>query len=346
MKKSFALLLLLVSFVTAFPCTTFLINKNGQLIFGRNYDWITGNGMVYSNQKGLAKTSSKTSEGNTISWVSKYGSVTFNQYGKEFPTGGMNEKGLVVEVMWLEETQYPSSDSRPAIAELQWVQYQLDNCSTVSELIATDKNVRISKGSAPIHFLVADASGNAATIEFINGKMDVHTSNTLPFPVLTNNSYRESLPVTKLTTPVTDNSLLRFSQACNMVQSYATKNTNVPVVDYSFNILDKVAQGDHTKWSIVYDITNKKIYFKTSGHPSIKNFLFSSFDFACSQSSKMAELNQDWTGDIAASFINFSSQKNQKLVEKSFLESAAEIHATKDEATSTWQYPIGIACQK
>jgi penicillin V acylase-like amidase (Ntn superfamily) len=28
--------------------------------------------------------------------------VTFNQYGRNFPSGGMNEAGLVIELMWLE----------------------------------------------------------------------------------------------------------------------------------------------------------------------------------------------------------------------------------------------------
>src|SRR5215203_1637366 len=115
MKRSIALLLLLIAFIPVFPCTTFFISKNDQLVFGRNYDWVTGNGMICSNQKGLSKTSMKTADGNTISWVSQYGSITFNQYGKEFPTGGMNEKGLVVELMWLDETKYPTADKRPAI---------------------------------------------------------------------------------------------------------------------------------------------------------------------------------------------------------------------------------------
>jgi penicillin V acylase-like amidase (Ntn superfamily) len=43
---------------------------------------------------------------NPAKWVSRYGSVTFNQYGCENPTGGMNEAGLVVEQMWLDESAY------------------------------------------------------------------------------------------------------------------------------------------------------------------------------------------------------------------------------------------------
>ena len=40
----------------------------------------------------------------------KYGAIFFNQFGREFPMGGMNEAGLVVELMWLDETVFPSPD--------------------------------------------------------------------------------------------------------------------------------------------------------------------------------------------------------------------------------------------
>jgi len=171
------------------------------MIFGRNYDWVTDAGMVCTNLRGLSKTSMKAAEGSTISLVSQYGSITFNQYGKEFPTGGMNEKGLVVELMWLDETKYPKPDARPAVDVLQWVQYQLDNCATIDDVVATDKKVRIAAvGNTPLHYLVADAKGNAATIEFLDGKMLVHKGSDLPFPVLTNDDYASSLEQTKIAT--------------------------------------------------------------------------------------------------------------------------------------------------
>src|SRR6188474_1775430 len=215
MKKIIALLLFLTPISFLYPCTTFFINKNGQMVFGRNYDWITDAGMVCTNLKGLSKTSLKTENGETISWVSQYGSITFNQYGKEFPTGGMNEKGLVVELMWLDETKYPSADKRPAIGVLQWIQYQLDNCTTIAEVIATDKELRISAtGTTPLHYLIADAKGQAATIEFLNGKMVMHKGNDLTFPVLTNNIYDESVASYKTSSTSGNNSLERFGTAC------------------------------------------------------------------------------------------------------------------------------------
>ncbi|MEO5948638.1 MAG: linear amide C-N hydrolase [Chitinophagaceae bacterium] len=348
------LLLLFVFAITCYAsaCTTFFINKNGQMVFGRNYDWITGNGMVCSNQRGLFKKSAATKEGKAISWISLYGSITFNQYGKEFPTGGMNEKGLVVELMWLNETKYPVADNRAAMGTLQWIQYQLDNCSTVDELIATDSDIRIaSAGTEPLHYLVADATGKAATIEFLNGKMVVHTGKELPFPVLTNSVYASSLQQSGVTSnnkssnSFQDNSIERFAKACKLVKEYQVGG-NQPVVDYSFNILNEVAQGSHTKWSIVYDITNKKIHFRTNGFPEIKNVSFSALDLSCKAASKSLELNQHVTGDIASLFKNYNIEMNKKIVEKSFDESSSEIRANKEEIRDTWEYATTITCKK
>ena len=39
---------------------------------------------------------------------------------------GINEKGLMVSQMWLDETKYPPADTRPVIGILEWIQYNLD----------------------------------------------------------------------------------------------------------------------------------------------------------------------------------------------------------------------------
>ncbi len=356
MKNIFVLSLVTVLAVNiSFACTTFFINKNGQMFFGRNYDWVTGNGMVCTNQKGLSKTSDKTKDGKTISWISQYGSITFNQYGKEFPTGGMNEKGLVVEMMWLDGTTYPVPDARPAIGELQWIQYQLDNCSTIDELIETDKKLRIaSKGTAPLHFLVADAKGNAATIEFFEGKIKVHKGSNLLFPVLTNDTYSSSIEQTKSATTsaggnslsFTNNSIDRFAKACNMVTLFQQTAITTSVIDYSFSILDRVAQGSHTKWSIVYDITNKKIHFKTLDYSPVKNVAFTAFNFNCPAISKTWNMNQVGENNIASQFRDFSEEMNRLLVNKSFDESSSEFTVSDEGRKEIWQYPGTITCQK
>ncbi len=346
MKKILALAVVsILQTPIIFACTTFFINKNGQLVFGRNYDWVTDAGMVCTNLRGLAKTSLKTESGETISWVSQFGSITFNQYGKEFPTGGMNEKGLVVELMWLDETRYPSADNRPAIGVLQWIQYQLDNSSTIDDVIAADKKLRISQtGTTPLHYLIADAKGNVATIEFLNGKMVVHKGNDLSVPVLTNNTYDESVKAYKNSRANGNNSLERFEQACNMVKQFTADKTDMPATDYAFNILSEVAQGNFTKWSIVYDLTNKTIQFRTERFKQIKSVSFSSFDFNCTSSSKVWDMNQPQKGNISHLFENFNSSINRRIVETAAKESEDRVSISPQNRERLSTYSSGIKC--
>jgi choloylglycine hydrolase len=357
MKKILSLLMVCFLNQAIFACTTFCINKNGHIVFGRNYDWITGGGIVNTNQRGLFKTSMNTGDNGTVSWISKYGSITFNQYGKEFPTGGMNEKGLVVELMWLDGTVYPAADKRPAVGVLQWIQYQLDNAATTADVIASDAQVRISEKGTPIHYLVADAAGNVATIEFLNGKMTVHKDESLPFPVLTNDTYASSVQtanmalrakplVGKANVSIQNNSLDRFVKACSMVKKFNESDMDMPVTDFAFSILDKVSQGSYTKWSIVYDISNKKIQFKTADNTTIKTVEFAAFDFACNQPAKMFNMNQDLKGDVSRSFTLPDKKLKRQIMDQVVAEGSSLIDITKKEKEELLAFEEGISCSK
>ncbi|HEY6978200.1 MAG TPA: linear amide C-N hydrolase [Chitinophagaceae bacterium] len=351
MKKMIACTLLCIVAETAVACTTFVIDKEGHIVFGRNYDWISGAGIVHTNQRGLFKTSIKNNDGQTLSWVSKFGSITFNQYGKEFPTGGMNEDGLVVELMWLDGARYPENDARSAVGVLQWIQYQLDNFSTTEEVINSDALLRIESKSVPLHYLVADASGSVASIEFLGGKMVVHKGRELPFPVLTNSTYASSAEAEnkylKRNDGVLpgDNSLDRFVTACNMIQQFNAKNINTTVTDFAFSILDKVSQGDYTKWSIVYDITNKEIHFKTRGNSNIKIIRFKGFDFSCTSPAKMYNMNQQDTGDITANFILPNKELKRNVIARAVTESSKYVTISDEEKERMLIYEEEIKCK-
>ncbi|MGZ8539525.1 MAG: linear amide C-N hydrolase [Chitinophagaceae bacterium] len=344
--KKLAVAVSLVIFIPAgHACTTFFIHHNGRMVFGRNYDWMADAGMVCTNQRGLFKTSMKNNDGKTVSWTSQYGSISFNQYGKEFPTGGMNEKGLVVELMWLEGTVYPKPDDRPAIGVLQWIQYQLDNCASIEEVIASDKKIRIISNGTPLHYLVADAKGDAATIEFLEGKMVVHKGNDLVLPVLTNDTYDRSVKSNARGETTGNNSLERFSTACKMIQEYKAGAGEKNLVDQSFDILSNVSQGDYTKWSIVYDITGKKIYFKTQKFQQLRSLDFYSFDFSCNKVSKVIDMNGAQNGDISNSFTDYSEEINHSLLESSLAQSNPQIVLTSEEKKATTAYPDTIHCK-
>jgi penicillin V acylase-like amidase (Ntn superfamily) len=350
MKKLLALLLLALYAPFGFACTTFLLSKDGKHYFGRNYDWVTGNGMVMVNARGVEKTSLKAEKDKPLGWISEFGSVTFNQYGKENPTGGMNEKGLVVELMWLESTGYPQEDQRPALDVLQWVQYQLDCSETVSEVIASDREVRIARtGNAPLHYLVADATGAAATIEFLNGKMVVHQGADLPYPVLTNTIYSESLKQTSSALQQTskrfdDNSVDRFATACRMVSRFKDPATAAAPVDYAFSILNQVAQGDYTRWSIVYDISGKGIYFITHDRRQRKHLSFGDVSFSCAAPPMAFDLKSAASGNIAPSMAPLNAQTNRAVLEQSVRESSTHVQVPKEEVDKVADYFKELRC--
>ena len=201
-------------------------------MFGKNFDWVVDDGLVIANQRGIEKTALVPFLNRPAKWTSKYGSITFNQFGWELPYGGINEAGLVVETMLLFESKYPPKDKRAAIGMLQWVQYQLDNCRTVDEVIATNKRIRIfgdPKVKMGLHYLVADATGKAASIEFLDGKMVCHSGPDLPLKALTNLPYKECLAYVETgegDASKSLNSLPRFSRASSSVKEFAQRRPN------------------------------------------------------------------------------------------------------------------------
>ncbi len=79
---------------------------------------------------------------------------------------------------------------------------------------------------------------------------------------MANSPYNESISGFKTKANTTYNrSLYNFCTAASMIDNYS-KNDVKDDISYSFNILKSVAQGHFTKWSIVYDIKNLKVYFK------------------------------------------------------------------------------------
>lgn len=298
--KAILTFLMIIHTIKSYGCTTFVLNDENNLLFGRNLDWVSDNGIIVTNNRNTHKSSLVFSPEKSIQWTSKYGSVTFNQFGKEFPFGGINEKGLVVEIMVV-EGKYPKPDARYAVNELQWVQYQLDNASTIEEVILSDEQIRISGVSQNLHFLICDKSGNVAVIEFDELGMMIYKGSDLPIPVLENDTYSNSL-IRKQ-----KGQKCRFGTVAKMIENYKSVSDKSPI-EYSFSILDKVALDG--SWSIVYDIKNMTIYFKSASNQTRKTINISEFDFACDTKGLMFNLLDKSNGDITFSFTEFTSELN------------------------------------
>jgi len=333
------------------PCTNFFLDHKDQRLFGRSFDWHVGNALLMVNKRGVSKTAliSKKSDQIPAKWTSRYGSMTYNQIGRELPFGGINEAGLAVEELIFEKGEYPPSDSRPAIIKYQWIQYQLDNFSLVEEVINSDTQLRIVKpGSGNVlHYIVCDRRGDCAVIEFIGGKLVYHTKETMPVKVITNTyTYAQSVEYLSLHTgfggkfpiPTGTDGLHRFTRAANMIKKYDLK-TSKSAVDYAFDILFNVKQYT-TLWNIVYDIKNFRIYFRTSVNYLIRYLDLKSFDFSCAKPVKVLDINANFSGDVTNKFIDYTKEINRDLVEK--LKNFYNASAKKIEAI--WLYPESTIC--
>ena len=99
----------LLGIVPTHACTTFVLQGADQVYFGRGFAGSSEDAQVVVNPRVVQQSSLVFPRSVPAKWVSKYGSVTFNSGGWELPTGGMNEAGLVVENMWLDQTQWPTA---------------------------------------------------------------------------------------------------------------------------------------------------------------------------------------------------------------------------------------------
>jgi penicillin V acylase-like amidase (Ntn superfamily) len=80
MKKCIRILILAILFISLLPfvglsCTTFCLDHGDQPVFGRNLDWLVGDGLVIINKRGVKKTANAGpfEQDNLLTWTSKYG---------------------------------------------------------------------------------------------------------------------------------------------------------------------------------------------------------------------------------------------------------------------------------
>lgn len=341
----------LASAGSASACTTFNLNGGEVNIFGRNYDWPVAGGVVIQNQRGLGKTAmtAKDEAGQRAKWKSKYGSITFNQYGREFPQGGMNEAGLVVEVMAVLEGEYPAPDTRPYVGKSQYRQYLLDSFSSVKEVIESDSVVRVSPtGKGPmIHLLISDRSGNCAVIEFIKGNRVVYTGSSLPVRALSNTPYVQSLGYWKAGKGPAEDKLMsvqRFMRAADSASSFDGTKVKAPV-DHAFGILKNTVQENRTQWSIVYDLNNLQIFYRTAGNQKTRQIELKDANFSCNGATKMIDINAG-AGSVNAGFQPYTLQANRKVIAESFAQTDFLKNLPGGVIDAIASYPESARCEE
>jgi penicillin V acylase-like amidase (Ntn superfamily) len=173
-------------------CTRVLyIAKDGTVLTGRSMDWGED---LKSNMWVLPRGMKRDGMGgkNSISWESKYGSLIVTGY--DIGTSeGLNEKGLVVNMLALAESDYGKPvEGGKVICMSTWAQYILDNHATVAAAVADlqKEDFRVQTVILPtgkpanMHLCISDATGDSAIFEYVKGKLVIHHGKG--FKVMTN----------------------------------------------------------------------------------------------------------------------------------------------------------------
>lgn len=162
-------------------CTRALyVGDDGTVITGRSMDWAEDlKSDLWAFPRGMQRDGAAGQR--SPKWVSKYGSVITAGYNLG-TADGMNEMGLVTNLLYLAESDYGVPNGKPPLSITVWAQYVLDNFATVAETVEALRlepfqviapELPNGKG-AQLHLSISDASGDSAIFEYIGGKLVIH----------------------------------------------------------------------------------------------------------------------------------------------------------------------------
>lgn len=269
----------------------------------------------------------------SVKWTSKYGSIIASAWDIA-TTDGMNEKGLVANLLWLGESEYPEFDpngTKLGMSVSLWAQYVLDNFATVKEAVdyLKDEPFVVVSDYIPgterfttVHLSISDALGDNAVFEYIGGKLVVHHDPS--YVVMTNspvfdqqlalNEYWKGIPGTVML-PGTNRAADRFVRASYYIQAIPQTSDIRTSIASVFSVIRNcsVPYGissetepniSSTRWRSVSDQKNLIYFFETVLTPN--TFWVNLKDFDLSEKGKVLKLSLDnyatYSGKANSSF--------------------------------------------
>lgn len=315
-------------------CTRVVYEGPDEMIAtGRTMDWKEDpQTKLYIFPRGMERKGAESAV--TIQWVSKYGSLVAAGYDIGV-CDGMNEKGLVANLLFLPESVYETeNDERPVLGLSIWTQYVLDNFATVDEAVNELKKdtFRIDAPDLPngvksrLHLAISDATGNSAIIEYLDGHVSIYEGKE--YQVLTNSpAYNLQLAVNDYwkqvgglnMLPGTNRSSDRFARASfyiNAVTQTADPEIAIPTV---FSVIRNVSvpygistpDSPHissTRWRTVCDQKNLVYYFENTVPMAVMHVNLKDLDFSESSGERVLNLTDGkvYEGNVTSEFVKTS----------------------------------------
>lgn len=330
-------------------CTRALyVSDSNLVITGRNMDWKEDMGTnLYLFPAGIERNGAAGKH--SIQWISKYGSVVAAGYDAG-STDGMNEKGLVANLLYLVESCYPSpSSSTPSLSISMWLQYVLDNFSTVKSAVAELSKeefnilpVVLPNGdSSPLHLSISDASGDSAIFEYIDGQLCIHhgkqyvvmtNSPTYEQQIILNEYWKQIGGLTFL--PGTNRASDRFIRTSFLLDAIPKKIApqyikGIPQMSFTYQAVAEVLSLmravsvplgittpeqpniSSTIWRTVSDQSNLVYYFDSATRPNAFWLNFAHLDFSPKAAIKKLSLSN---GEVYAGEVSNHFQQSESFV--------------------------------
>jgi len=227
-------------------CTCFTVDGS---LYGRNFDFPENPALLlWTSPMGGYKSVSMVDLG--YFGYSIENQPTINTTGLEetpyMPFDGMNEKGLVVAMAAIPYADAPESTDKVTIGEIAVLRLLLDYAANVDAAVELLDEYNVEVTTPPIHYLIADPSGESVIIEFLDGEMKQYWSNEPQ--IMTN------FLVTGVSLPE-DSPCQRYDS----VYSGIIDNEESMSVEYAFTLLESSSQSS-TIWSTVYDMENLTVH--------------------------------------------------------------------------------------
>ena len=258
-------------------------NPGGPVVVGRSMNWEQKlDPDLWAFPRGVERTG--LAGKNPLRWTSKHGSVAVGFLGLG-TADGVNEKGLAVSVLWLDETDFGRRDAAvPGVAATLWGQFYLDSFATVADAVAFTRTspiqpvpVRDGREVSRVHLALADATGDSAVIEYVGGKPNVYhgreyavLTNSPPLPDQLKNLDRYRGPAA-LEAPGKDltSSRDRFVAATRLLADLPKPGSDRQAVADLFGVLRRVSVPRLTRWRAVADLTHRVYYLESEAGPAV-----------------------------------------------------------------------------
>ncbi len=160
------------------------------------------------------------------------------------PFDGMNEHGLAIGMAAVPETAMPHAANKETIGSLGIIREMLDHARDVDEAVAIMRSYNIDmEGGPSLHYLLADATGNAVLVEFDEGEMLV-MPNEHPWHLATNFLRFSAGDAPRSVCP-------RYAE----IDEQLTQSAGHITTQEAMQILEAVSQPS-TQWSVVYEMSS------------------------------------------------------------------------------------------